>query len=624
MQVDDELPDVLCCECGTGTRPNPTNMCVECLRSRIDITEGIARQVAQSHCRGCERYERSGGWVVCEPESKELLAILLKRVRGLDKVHLVDASFIWTEAHSKRMRVKLTVQREIVTGAVLQATLIVEFVISNKQCDKCARVEAKDYWVSCVQLRQKVAHKRTMFWLEQLILKHRAHADSTSIAEMRDGIDFFHGERNHSEKLLSFLQTVAPLRYKTSRQMITQDTHTGVCRNKYTYSIEVAPVCKDDLVCLPAETARTLASVHPLVLCTKVGAHLHFTDPRTLQTVELLPAAFWKRPFTSACTREHLREFVVLDVTPLDCPGRSHANGAGGGASGGAGDNASSRAGRRVRGKRNGKRAADDDNASLGGASDAGGGGGARGMQNERKALGSCAPSAARSTGTRRAAPGEQRLQLAEVTVARATDLGKNDLTYVVTSHLGGVLKAGDHVKGYDLMSRTLDMSDFPALSGKEEQLPEIVLVRKAYAMAKRKRRLWRLKALRKELDEGLTAMDVERNRTDYETFLRDLEEDKEMRAEVNLYKNPAALARASPGAKAKAQAGAAAAAVVGGDDDDDDGISEADVGLEELLDDLALGDNETFDVDERGGASADSFAPAPFVAPGAGAFHFT
>ena len=272
MQVDDELPDVLCCECGTGTRPNPTNMCVECLRSRIDITEGIARQVAQSHCRGCERYERSGGWVVCEPESKELLAILLKRVRGLDKVHLVDASFIWTEAHSKRMRVKLTVQREIVTGAVLQATLIVEFVISNKQCDKCARVEAKDYWVSCVQLRQKVAHKRTMFWLEQLILKHRAHADSTSIAEMRDGIDFFHGERNHSEKLLSFLQTVAPLRYKTSRQMITQDTHTGVCRNKYTYSIEVAPVCKDDLVCLPAETARTLASVHPLVLCTKVRA----------------------------------------------------------------------------------------------------------------------------------------------------------------------------------------------------------------------------------------------------------------------------------------------------------------------------------------------------------------
>lgn len=141
---------------------------------------------------------------------------------------------------------------------------------------------------------------------------------------------------------------------------------------------------------------------------------------------------------------------------------------------------------------------------------------------------------------------------------------------------------------------------------------------------ARARRRLWRLKALRKELDEGLTAMDVERNRTDYETFLRDLEEDKEMRAEVNLYKNPAALARASPGAKAKAQAGAAAAAVVGGDDDDDDGISEADVGLEELLDDLALGDNETFDVDERGGASADSFAPAPFVAPGAGAFHFT
>ena len=31
----------LCCQCGTLIEPNPANMCVGCLRTRVDITEGI-------------------------------------------------------------------------------------------------------------------------------------------------------------------------------------------------------------------------------------------------------------------------------------------------------------------------------------------------------------------------------------------------------------------------------------------------------------------------------------------------------------------------------------------------------------------------------------------------------
>ena len=37
----------------------------------------------------------------------------LKRLKGLNKVHLVDAGFVWTEPHSKRIKVKLTVQKEV-------------------------------------------------------------------------------------------------------------------------------------------------------------------------------------------------------------------------------------------------------------------------------------------------------------------------------------------------------------------------------------------------------------------------------------------------------------------------------------------------------------------------------
>lgn len=35
----------LCCLCGTNILPNPSNMCVSCIRSQVDITEGIQKQV---------------------------------------------------------------------------------------------------------------------------------------------------------------------------------------------------------------------------------------------------------------------------------------------------------------------------------------------------------------------------------------------------------------------------------------------------------------------------------------------------------------------------------------------------------------------------------------------------
>jgi len=35
------------------------------------------------------------------------------------QVRLIDASFIWTEPHSKRIKVKLVVQKEVIFGLLL-------------------------------------------------------------------------------------------------------------------------------------------------------------------------------------------------------------------------------------------------------------------------------------------------------------------------------------------------------------------------------------------------------------------------------------------------------------------------------------------------------------------------
>lgn len=57
---------------------------------------------------------------------------------------------------------------------------MVEYVVQNLFCDSCHKVEAKDTWVAVCQVRQHVNHKRTFLYLEQMILKYKAHTHCIS------------------------------------------------------------------------------------------------------------------------------------------------------------------------------------------------------------------------------------------------------------------------------------------------------------------------------------------------------------------------------------------------------------------------------------------------------------
>lgn len=52
-------------------------------------------------------FEPPTEWVACTLESRELLSLCLKRLKGLNEVQLVDAGFVWTEPHSKRLKVNI-------------------------------------------------------------------------------------------------------------------------------------------------------------------------------------------------------------------------------------------------------------------------------------------------------------------------------------------------------------------------------------------------------------------------------------------------------------------------------------------------------------------------------------
>jgi len=128
---------------------------------------------------------------------------------------------------------------------------------------------------------------------------------------------------------------------------------------------------------------------------------------------------------------------------------------------------------------------------------------------------------------------------LAEVTVARASDLGKNDITFNTVTHLGHILQYGDSVAGYDLSTINVNDADMEALKGKTVR-SEVVLVKKLYPQRRRKhrRRHWGLQKLNIEANES-HRIDEHKRHVNNEEFMRDLEEDPELRSQIDLFRVP-------------------------------------------------------------------------------------
>ena len=339
----------------------------------------------------------------------------------------------------------------------MQQTFEVEYTQNYQQCPDCAKSYTHNTWRACVQVRQKVAHKRTFLYLEQLILKHAAHKDTINIKEVHDGIDFFFAQRNHATAFCDFLKAVIPVNIKKSEELISHDIHTSTKNYKFSFSCEIVPICKDDLVVLPIPLAKKAGNIAPLTLCTRIGTSVQLLDPATLQTADIATDLYWRTPFRPLADVQELTEFVVLDLEPL--------------------------------GKQQG------------------------------------------------------RNFLAEATVARASDMGANDTTYYCRTHLGGILHVGDSVMGYLLSNTNFNSELFDELESSNKYgstIPDVVLVKKFYQRSKKSKnkRNWRVKRMAREENEMLPRkQDQEKMERDFELFLRDVEEDQDLRQSMALYK---------------------------------------------------------------------------------------
>ena len=525
---------IICCICGIAMDANSEGICEACAKKNIDITTGITKVASLIYCRTCERYKRPP-WIKVERESQDMMNLCLSKIKGLNKVQLIDSSFVWTEPHSKEIKVKLTIQKEL-NKSLISTSFIVTFKEDWTQCEDCKKTFTPHIWRAVVQLRQKVNHKRTFLFLEQVILKHKAQNKALNIKEHPEGVDFYFSNRSQANSFCSFIHEFVPCQMKTSRQLISVDEKSNEAEYKETFRLEIAPVCQDDLVILNEDNYKKLGSIGPVLLCYKQIKSLKFIDPITFETLDLDNNTYWRYELKSEIDRKCLSEFLILNVEEeIDYKKLAE-------------NDKSQRVIKKIvnnRKQKKQKMELDDTKSSI-----------KTNMTNSSKYMELLEKKLE-----------DKKIKIVNVKCIRNSEKEENKEIIEVRTFLGKKMHPGDVYYGYDLTRINISDENEEFLSKKKGKIPDIILVKKKYNNYKR---IFKLKHLKMDVEDEKEESEEEKENEenienkknkkkkqkkikknkkknknmdkDMDEFLKDVGTNKEMREYIKMYKDDKAI----------------------------------------------------------------------------------
>ena len=559
---------IVCCICGVVMDANNEGICEACAKKNIDITTGITKVASLIYCRTCERYKRPP-WIKVERESQDMMNLCLSKIKGLNKVQLIDSSFVWTEPHSKEIKLKLTIQKEL-NKSLISTSFIVTFKEDWTQCEDCKKTFTPHIWRAVVQLRQKVNHKRTFLFLEQVILKHKAQNKALNIKEHPEGVDFYFSNRSQANTFCSFIHEFLPCQMKTSRQLISVDEKSNEAEYKETFRLEIAPICQDDLVILNEDNYKKLGSIGPVLLCYKQIKSLKFIDPITFETLDLDNNTYWRYELKSEIDRKCLSEFLILNVEEeIDYKKLAEKD-------------KSQRVIKKIVNNRKNKVQKME-------------------LDESKNSIKSNLTNNSKYMELLEKKLEDKKIKIVNVKCIRNSEKEENKEIIEVRTFLGRKMHPGDVYYGYDLTRINISDENEEFLSKKKGKIPDIILVKKKYNNYKR---IFKLKHLKMDVDDDNEENEEEekeennenkkskkkkqkkiksnKNKTkiknmdkDREEFLKDVGTNKEMREYIKMYKDPKAIEELNKQMNNL------------GIDEKDLNDSDLDIKIDELLDDV-------------------------------------
>ena len=399
-------------------------------------------------CRRCRRYEHTERFFCHhDPESPGLLSLCLKQIpalnahnhssrsSGLNSIQLIESMWIWTEPHSMRLKLRLTIRADVgeSKSVTIQQRVPVELMVKFKQCPDCNRDFTNRTWQALVQVRQKGRNdgpKKGLVALETALAKNnevRKHV--LSVETTRNGFDFYFMELMHAQQFSSYIAKVAPMKIKTSQKLVSEDVRNNTANIKHTIVCDLVPLCRDDLVICDKGAVKDGCGAGKLSghLCivNRISSAVQFVNACPSRNsiydsfTDLHPERYWKgeKHYRIVLSSQRLIRFVVLDAELCDDTNQ-HGH-----------------------------------------------------FSNEIDKMLYHGPQS-----------GLEKYALADCTVVRESDFGKTDETFLCTTHLGNLLSPGDVVLGYDLVNTVIPGADewyMKKSFNSSFVMPDVVLVKK-------------------------------------------------------------------------------------------------------------------------------------------------
>jgi len=477
-----------CCLCGTLIHPNDANQCGTCLAQQFDLKSILQRgpgggTLTINQCRECRRYEQTPNFYAHhDPESPTLLAVLLKKIPALSSsssnyhkddnnisMKLIDSCWIWTEPHSMRFKLRLTVHADVSEPYVkVQQRLPVEFLVKWGQCPDCNRNYTNRTWHAIVQVRQKRDGGSNVGGggcgglekLEHAIAKdHNIRKQILRVDTVRNGFDFYFLHQHHAQTFVSFVGKTVPIRFRNSSKLVSEDIRNNEHHLKYTTVCDLVPLGRWDLLAVDKRGGRDGAGGMAGRLCLverisnglirlvdgSPGRGKCPVSNREMGSLggggrfaDLHPEKYWRgeKHYRVVLDSRRLVRFVVLDVELLHSSNSIYSN--------------------------NTEILTTTTTTTTTTTEE-------EGCQDDERSL---------YNGPKSGIP---KYTMADIEVARESDFGvTNETFHVTTAHLGNLLQTGDVVLGYDLVTSVYDDEVMLSSFNKGFVMPDVVLVKKA------------------------------------------------------------------------------------------------------------------------------------------------
>ena len=501
---------IVCCLCSAVIDANPRGTCEACLKKSLNIKTCIPTEFELVYCKECHRFLRPP-YVKIERESADMMKLCLSRIKSYDKkIKIIDSNFIYTEPHSKVIKIKITIQKEIEKN-ILSQDLIIEFKEKWNLCRDCQKLQTPHTWASCVQIRQRIPHKKTMLYLEQIILKNKMQKSSLYFKEANDGFDFFFSTRRAGEIFSNWIATVVPSKITYTKKYVSLSTST------FTYLVDVANVAKYDLFLLDKESYKKLGGIGPLLICTRLSSRTIFEDPRTFNHLYLDGNTFFKYKFNKFCNSNQLTEFLVLDVyEEIDYNFGSMNNNKNSGK-----NDKKKKKGKKKKNRKN-KDESDseeekEENNNINEIS-----------EEDTISLSTNYEKGVKDKEKKIEEEKEHILKCRKTFIKLIRNNNEKDKGEIIEikSHLAEVIKPGDIYLGYDLKTINLDSENSAYLEANINKLPDVILARKKINVDVKDKKL-------KRLFEGKNKKENKEEKNDMMEFIEEINDEKDLKDNI-------------------------------------------------------------------------------------------